>query len=50
MPSIIRIAEVATLAAGAAAVAAAGQVLLMHRFRTWEAELIAVLMRELPRL
>jgi hypothetical protein len=45
-----RVAEVVTFAASAAAVVAAGQALLMPQVHAWEAELIAVLMRDLPRL
>jgi hypothetical protein len=44
------IADIATLVAGAAAVAAAGQFLLMPQLHAWEAEIVAVFMRELPRL
>jgi hypothetical protein len=44
------VVEVAAFAASAAAAAAAGQVLLMPQVHAWEAELIAVFMRELPRL
>lgn len=50
MPQMSRIAEVVTFTASAAAMAAVGQNLLMPRVRAWEAELIAVLMRDLPRL
>jgi hypothetical protein len=45
-----RVVEIVTFAASAAAMAAVGQTLLMPQVHAWEAELIAVLMRDLPRL
>ncbi len=50
MPRMRHIAEAATFAVGAAAAAAAGQILLLPQVHAWEAELIVVIMRELPRL
>jgi hypothetical protein len=45
-----RIAEIVTFAASAAAAAVVGQILLTPQVHAWQAELIAVLMRDLPRL
>lgn len=44
-----RLASAAIFAAGATAVAAAGQILSMPQVHAWKAELVAVFMRELSR-
>lgn len=49
MPRMRRIADIATLVAGAAAVATAGQFLLMPQIHAWEAEIIAAFMHGPPR-
>jgi hypothetical protein len=49
MPRISRIANIATLVVGAAAVATACQTLLMPQVQAWEAEVVAAFMGGLPR-
>jgi hypothetical protein len=48
MRRIADIADIATLVAGAAVVATAGQVLLMPQIHAWEAEIIAAFMHGPP--
>jgi hypothetical protein len=50
MPQISHVAEIIIFAVSAAAAAVVGQIPLMPQVRAWEAELIAVLIRDLPRL
>ncbi len=49
MSRMRHIADIATLVAGAAAVATAGQFLLMPQVYAWEAEIIAAFMLGPPR-
>lgn len=49
MPRMRQIADIATLVAGAAAVATAGQFLLMPQIHAWETEIIVAFMNGPPR-
>jgi hypothetical protein len=49
MSRISHVADIAAFVAGAAAVAVAGQTLLMPQVHVWEAEIVAAFVHGLPR-